>query len=102
LGEAKVSVRIFLSSPGDVAAERERAEAVITALSAELEARGEVALESVRWEDAWFTAAAHFQEQIVRPSECELVVCLFWKRLGTELPASFAREYGTRTTGTFW
>lgn len=102
MAEAERRVRIFISSPTDVTVERERAEAVIAALSAELQAKGEIALEAIRWEDAWFTAAEHFQSQIPKPSDCDLVVCLFWKRLGTELPESFARADGSLRTGTEW
>lgn len=102
MAAAEHSIRVFLSSPTDVTAERERAQEVVQACSAELESKGELRLEIVRWEEAWFTAAEHFQSQIPRPSHCDLVVCLFWKRLGTELPPAFARTDGALRTGTEW
>jgi len=94
-------LRIFLSSPGDVAQERERAAAVVRALDAEI-AAGEVSLEALRWEEDWFSAVDHFQAQIVKPSDCELVVCIFGERLGSELPQDYARPDGSRRTGTEW
>ncbi|MCC5857599.1 MAG: hypothetical protein JJT90_05560 [Ectothiorhodospiraceae bacterium] len=82
--------RIFLSSPGDVTAERDRAKRVCDKLNAEL--GDDVRLEPVRWEDAYYTAAADFQSQIPRPSECDAVLCILWKRLGTPLPSDRYRR----------
>src|SRR5690606_17511686 len=59
-------------------------------------------LELIRWEESWYSAAGHFQEQLPAPGDCDLVVCLFWKRLGTDLPAAFARADGTPRTGSEW
>jgi len=92
---------IFISSPGDVAQERERAAAAVRALDAEL-ADGEVALDALRWEDDWFSAVDHFQAQIGKPSDSALVVCIFGERLGSELPLDYARADGSRRTGTEW
>lgn len=89
--------RIFLSSPGDVAPERERAEAVVRALDAELSG---ISLELVRWEDRVYTAAATYQDQIIDPRECDLVLCLFWYRLGTPLPPQYNRPDGSPRSGT--
>lgn len=86
--------RVFLSSPGDVRPERDRAKRVLEKLDAEL--RDEAAFEIVRWEDAYYTAAADFQSQISRPSECDAVVCILWKRLGTPLALDrYRRADGT-------
>jgi len=90
-------LRIFLSSPGDVRPERERAEAVIRSLDAELP---EIELEAVRWEMGVYRANSTFQDQIITPGECDLVVCLFWKRLGTQLPADYDRPDGSPRAGT--
>src|SRR5262245_23445805 len=92
--------RIFLSSPGDVAPERNRAQRVLEKLDAEL--RDEVRLQVVGWEDSFYSAAADFQSQIPRPSECDLVLCILWKRLGTPLPPERYRRaddsaYGSGT-----
>ena len=89
--------RIFISSPSDVFAERERVERVILRLNGEF---GGGLLEAIRWERAYYTAAKTFQDQIPLPSETDLVVCILWKRLGFELPADYRRADGTTPTGT--
>ncbi len=89
--------RIFISSPSDVFAERERIERVIHRLNGEF---GGGLLEAVRWERAYYTAARTFQDQIPLPSETDLVVCILWKRLGFELPPDYRRADGTTPTGT--
>lgn len=97
--DKSATLRIFLSSPSDVWPERNRAEAIIRRLSAEL---SDIELQAVRWEDSYYTADKSFQEQIDKPSDCDLVVCLFWSRLGSELPPMFNRADGSGRTGTEW
>lgn len=97
--DKSTALRIFLSSPSDVLPERNRAEAIIRKISAEL---SNIELQPVRWEDSYYTADKSFQEQIVKPSDCDLVVCLFWSRLGSELPPMFNRADGSGRTGTEW
>lgn len=89
--------RIFLSSPSDVGTERQRAEAVVQALDAEFK---EIDLELVRWEDSVYRATSTFQDQIIDPRECDLVVSLFWYRLGSPLPPQYDRPDGTSRSGT--
>ena len=89
--------RIFISSPSDVFAERERIERVIVRLNGEF---GGSLLEAIRWERSYYTAAKTFQDQIPLPSQTDLVLCIFWKRLGFELPADYRRSDGTTPTGT--
>lgn len=89
--------RIFISSPSDVFAERERVERVITRLNGEF---GGGLLEAIRWERSYYTAAKTFQDQIALPSETDLVICILWKRLGFELPPEYVRPDGTTPTGT--
>jgi tetratricopeptide (TPR) repeat protein len=89
--------RIFISSPSDVFAERERVERVIARLNGEF---GRDLLEAIRWERSYYTAAKTFQDQIPLPSETDLVVCILWKRLGFELPPDYRRPDGTTPTGT--
>jgi WD40 repeat protein len=90
--------RVFLSSPADVLAERDRAELVIKRLNAERIDQPQ--LELIRWELEYYGAKSDFQTQIPKPSECQLVVCIFWKRLGSELPEKYVRTDGTIPTGT--
>jgi WD40 repeat protein len=90
--------RLFLSSPSDVLIERDRAEAVVKRVNARRLDRPQ--FELVRWELDYYGAQTDFQSQIPKPSECELVICIFWKRLGSDLPDKYARSDGTLPTGT--
>jgi WD40 repeat protein len=92
-----MKLRIFLSSPGDLSPERERAASVIEEVDAEL---AHIELETVRSETELLLATSSFQDQIEPPAQCDLVVCILWKRLGTKLPAAYARPDNTRPTGT--
>ena len=88
----KLALRIFISSPGDVAEERALAARVFRRLGSEF--ADAVALELILWEHEPLFAHSGFQEQIPRPSQCDLVVSILWARLGTRLPADFAPEPG--------
>jgi hypothetical protein len=80
-------LRVFVSSPSDVEFERARVERVCQRLNAEL---GEVArLEPIRWETRFYSAHESFQPQIPQAAECEIVVAIFWSRLGSPLPSGF-------------
>jgi hypothetical protein len=81
------TLRIFVSSPGDVTEERALAARVLRRL--ELEVAGRVTLEPIFWEHEPLLASKSFQAQIVRPSGTEIVVCILWARLGTRLQADF-------------
>jgi len=81
-------LKIFLSSPGDVAEERALAEIVFRRLADEV--ADSVRLNLVIWEHEPLFAHTGFQQQIERPSHCDLVVCILWSRLGTRLPSDFA------------
>jgi hypothetical protein len=92
-------LRVFLSSPGDVSEERALAERVLKRLGEEYRER--LRLNLVLWEHEPLFAHAGFQEQIERPSQCDLVLIMLWSRLGTRLPANFAVNPGeTPPTGT--
>ncbi len=90
--------KLFLSSPSDVAAERDVAMRVVRRLNAER--IGAPQIEMLRWEDSYYTATSTFQEQIEEPGDCDLVVCLFWKSLGSDLPEGYRTEDGRLPTGT--
>jgi tetratricopeptide (TPR) repeat protein len=95
----KLLLRIFVSSPGDVAAERALSERVFRRLASEF--ADVVTLDVLLWEHEPIFAHAGFQEQLPRPSQCDLVICILWARLGTRLPVDFAPEPGRpRPTGT--
>jgi energy-coupling factor transporter ATP-binding protein EcfA2 len=86
--------RIFLASPGDVAAERKIAREVITQLQYEPQFRRKVFLEHVAWDDPGggtvMRATINPQEAIERglgePAQCDIVVVILWARMGTPLP----------------
>jgi WD40 repeat protein len=82
-------VRIFVSSPIDVTPERGRVQAAAAKLTREY--AGLVEFETVLWEDHFYTADRSFQPQIPEPVACDIVVSIFWTRIGTELPAEFPR-----------
>ncbi len=81
-------LRIFLSSPGDVAEERALAEFVFRRIAAEV--AHAVRLTFVIWEHEPLFGHTGFQQQIERPSNCDLVVNILWSRLGSRLPSDFA------------
>lgn len=82
------TVRIFVSSPGDVDHERRRIDRVVERLNGEF---AEVArLETIRWETEFYRADKTFQAQIPEAAECDIVVAIFRARIGTELPTDFA------------
>ena len=95
---AERTLRIFVSSPSDVAAERARVKPVADRLNGQLE--GVVRLEVLRWEDAFYTAAHSFQEAIDQAignmSQTDMVLCIVWKRAGLKLnPAIWRRKDGS-------
>jgi WD40 repeat protein/TPR repeat protein len=93
------TLRIFVSSPGDVSEERVLAERVLRRLGEEY--RESVRFEIVLWEHEPIFAHTGFQEQIERPSQCDLVICILWSRLGTRLPEGFGlNPGGIAPTGT--
>src|SRR5271163_3928904 len=94
-------IRIFISSPDDVADERRRAAIVINRLAHEFLRFFE--LTAVLWEYEPMLASGHFQDAIVRPSDADIVVILLWSRLGTPLPERYQGIDGRApVTGTEW
>lgn len=81
------TIRVFVSSPGDVEPERRRVEFVAERLNGVF--AGIAKLEAVRWEDQFYSAHETAQVQIPEATECDIVIGIFWARLGTELPPSF-------------
>ncbi|MDX2161397.1 MAG: SUMF1/EgtB/PvdO family nonheme iron enzyme [bacterium] len=92
--------KIFLSSPGDVPQERDDAQTVIDEINANGEFAHHFILKLYRWDDRAVvlpmpvTAIPQKSVDIymIRPSECDLTVVLFWSRMGSPLVMD-AREY---------
>lgn len=81
-------VRIFVSSPSDLGFERSRAERVAERLSGLFDG---VKIVPYRWESGqYFSAHTNFQDAIPEVEAFDIVIGLFWSRLGTPLPASYA------------
>ncbi|MGB0747694.1 MAG: AAA family ATPase [Magnetospiraceae bacterium] len=92
------TIRIFVSSPSDVWDERRRAALVIDRLNRDLE--GRIRLEPVLWEENFYRASSDFQSQIPPVEVVDIVICILWKRLGSDLPPDFNRGDGSARTGT--
>jgi WD40 repeat protein len=84
---AAKEISLFVSSPGDVAAEREAVGRVVERLHTAY--RSAVTVRTVRWEQNYYTADRTFQSQIEDPQSCDIVVSIFWSRIGSELPPGF-------------
>jgi len=99
-------LRVFISSPGDVPAERLRAALIIDKLAQEYGRFFEI--EAYRWESEPMLASGQFQDLIDPPSRHDIVILILWSRLGTPLPERTAvREYRglddrAPVTGTEW
>ena len=94
MSERPKTLRIFISSPGDVVEERMLTRRVLERLAGEFS--GRIALEPIFWEHEPLLATETFQTQIARPSETDILISILWSRLGTRLPAQFARPDGSR------
>ena len=87
-------LRVFVSSPGDVGAERAVALAVAERL--QLEFRGQVQFETYLWERSLLRATDTFQAQILDIQEADLALFILWARVGTPLPLEqFSRPDGS-------
>ena len=101
-----VPLKIFISSPGDVADERRRAALVINRLKREFARFFD--LSAVLWEYEPMLSSGHFQDIIDPPSDTDIMVLILWSRLGTPLPEKTdTREYRgldgkAPVTGTEW
>jgi formylglycine-generating enzyme required for sulfatase activity len=112
LNPAGHTMRLFLASPGDVKDERRLALKVIDKLRADPLYKARLTLEAVAWDRpddstpllAGIDPQTAIAEGLARPSECDIVVALFWSRMGTPLDA---RRYakpggGVYLSGTEW
>ncbi|MGZ9071296.1 MAG: NACHT domain-containing protein, partial [Allosphingosinicella sp.] len=105
-------VRIFLSSPGDVAEERALARQLIDSELPKLpHFRERVKLELIAWDDPAaqipMLATETPQESVnaarSRPATCDIVVVVLWSRMGTPLPDTMRKPNGEPyLSGTEW
>ncbi len=105
-------VRIFVSSPGDVAEERSLARQLIDNVLPKLPHLSErVHLQLVAWDDpaaqipmlATETPQASVNAARPRPATCDIVIVILWSRMGTPLPNSVRKANGEPyLSGTEW
>jgi WD40 repeat protein len=115
------TIRVFVSSPGDVQAERTIADRLIRMTAEELgipvsvqysnllrdepllpspsdsaePESGEVILCPYFWEYQRFSPELPYQDQIPNTAQFDLVVCILWSRLGTKLHPRFRMPDGS-------
>lgn len=102
---SRSTVRIFPSSPGDVAEERALARELLLGLARGPHVRGRVHIDVVSWDDphggatmdARLTPQQAVDRSLPTPGECDLTVVLLWGWMGTPLsmPICVARTWRT-------
>lgn len=95
MSNASPTVRIFISSPGDVQEERDQARRVVENLQRYYTG---VELVTVLWEDLPLAATASFQESIdflLNKQPIDVAIFIFWSRLGSPLGPAITRPDGT-------
>lgn len=91
----KSILQIVLSSPGDVADERNAMERVIAELNRGIAADRQLHLELRRWETEAFPDA-HAQgpqgviDAVLEIERCDILLGIFWKRFGTPTPKALS------------
>ncbi len=91
------NIRIFISSPGDVAEERRKAKQVIESLQKRY--ADQLELIPVLWEDLAIPATASFQEGIElvlsQSQRIDVAIFILWARMGSPLGSAFRRGDGS-------
>jgi HEAT repeat protein len=87
-------IQVFLSSPGDVAEERKIAREVIDQMQYKPLLQGRFMLKLLAWDrpgappmEANLTPQEAIDRGMLKPSQCDIVVVIFWSRMGTPLEA---------------
>ncbi len=97
-------LHIFLASPDDVGHERQLAQAVINRVQSERIYRDNLKIEVVAWDKpgAGTAMPAHLEpveainRGLKKPSECDIVVVIFWQKMGTPLSNNYHKPDGSR------
>jgi tetratricopeptide (TPR) repeat protein len=82
------TLKVFVSSPGDLAPERALVAHIVRAINADF--LNVLQLDVILWEAKSYSARDSFQAQILDPSMCDLVIALLFQRMGTPLPIELA------------
>lgn len=88
------TIRIFLASPGDLKAERALTKRAIERLR--FEYTGRASIDFFAYEDEPQSASGDFQSQIPATDTVDVLVVMFWSKLGTPLGAGWTRSDGSR------
>ncbi len=91
-----IPIRVFLSSPGDVNAERGKVRAILDDLKHDPQYKDKMDIEIVAWDDphsdvlmpVTLTPQEAINRGLPRPSQCQVVITVFWGRMGTPLDES--------------
>lgn len=100
-------LRVFISSPGDVSDERKIALDVIKRLPNRPSLRDRVAFRIIAWDEvgadtpmrATLTPQEAINQGLPMPSQCDIVLVLFWSRMGTPFIHTDGIEY---MSGAHW
>src|SRR5262245_58594789 len=100
-------IRIFISSPGDVGAERTMAREVIQQIMFDPGLIDRISVRVVAWDVveastpmlATMPPQAAINRVLPKPSECDIVIVIFWSRMGTPLPHP---EYQKENQEPYW
>jgi hypothetical protein len=105
-------IRVFISSPGDVLQERKIAQDVIDTLRYDPMLQDKVYFDIIAWDKAGastpmlatMTPQEAINQGLAVPSACDIVVVIFWSRMGTPLPhPEYQKPDGTQyLSGTEW
>ncbi len=100
-------IRVFISSPGDVNAERKIALDAIEYFPNRPAYREKVAFRVVAWDKpgagtamlGTLTPQEAINRGLPKPSDCDIVIVIFWSRMGTPFTDTDGKEY---LSGTHW
>jgi len=101
---ASLRLRVFLASPGDVVDERTLARKVLEQIRSDPHIRDQIDLREVSWDKpgsgtpmlATMTPQEAIASRLPTPSECDIVVVIFWTRMGTPLPTDLTKPAALR------
>jgi hypothetical protein len=95
-------LKVFVSSPGDVRAERTLVATVLDELQKDHAWRGDFTFQVFRWDDDDAATAMDARqtpqesvEEAIKPSQCDIIVVILWSRMGTPV-SSPRRPDGTQ------
>ena len=92
----KPTIKIFISSPGDVIYERQIAKRIIAKLGKEFAASAR--LEALLWEDMPLEVTTSFQkgiDQLANANLVDIAIFILWSRLGTPLGENYVKPDGS-------